>query len=170
MVIAIDDYDNPKVTGSPQALANAAHIERYLKSDLGMDKDRILTGSNAKLSDLEEIFGKAGDAKGELRELVKATKAPEVIVYYTGRAKALDGGSDMLLLPSDADPAKPETGMRLSALYNELAAMGIPKLRVYLDPSFVKDDGVVKVELRSTYRVLRSVHAAPLGHAFRHQR
>jgi hypothetical protein len=146
VVIGIDDYDNVKIADRPQAIGNAAHIVRFLKDDLGLDGLRILTGRNATLSDFEDIFGKPGDPKSELRDVLEKMKTPEVIVYYAGRAQALDGGKDVLLLPADADPAKPETGVRLSALYNNLAAMGIPKLRVYLDPSFVTGDGVVELD------------------------
>lgn len=145
VVIAIDDYDNAKLKGSPQAIANAAHLVRFLKGDLGLDDTRIITGRNADRSDFEEIFGKPADTKGELHDILEDTKASEVIVYFAGRAQALDGGKDVLLLPSDADPGKPETGIRLSALYDALAAMRIPKLRVYLDPSFVPGEEVVEV-------------------------
>jgi len=145
VVIAIDDYDDPKVTGSPQAIANAAHLVRFLKGDLGMNDTSIITGRNATLSDFEEIFGKAGVAKSELSELVKDKNASEVIVYFAGRAQALDGGKDVLLLPADADPAKPETGVALSALYRQFSAIGISKLRVYLDPSFIKSEDVVEI-------------------------
>jgi hypothetical protein len=69
-----------------------------------------------------------------------------VIVYYAGRAQALDGGKDVLLLPADADPAKPETGVRLSGLYDALAAIGIPKLRLYLDAPFAGDKDVIEVD------------------------
>ncbi len=146
VVIAIDDYDNAKLTGSPQAIANAAHLVRFLKGDLGLDDTRIITGRNADRSDFEEIFGKPGDTKGELRDILEDTKASEVIVYFAGRAQALDGGKDVLLLPSDADPGKPETGIRLSALYDALAAMRIPKLRLYLDASFTSGKEVVTVD------------------------
>ena len=146
VVIAIDDYDDPNVAGSPQAIANAAHLVRYLKGDLGIDDARIITGRNADRADFEEIFGKPGDVKGELRDLLKDKGASEVIVYFAGQARALDGGADVLLLPADADPAKPETGIKLSALYDRLAAMGIERLRVYLDPSFIKDEDVVEIE------------------------
>jgi len=36
--------------------------------------------------------------------------------------------------------------MSLARIYNHLAAMGVPRLRLYLDPAFVKDDEVVKVQ------------------------
>jgi len=146
VVIAIDDYDDAKVKGAPQAISNAAHIVRFLKDDLDMTGERIVTGRTATLSDFHDIFGKPGDTKSELRDLLKDTKASEVIVYYAGRARALDGGDDMLLLPADADPKKPETGVRLSALYNSLVAMGIEKLRVYLDPTFTESKDVVEVD------------------------
>ena len=145
VVIGIGDYDNDTIADRPQAIDNAAHVVRFLKTDVGIEGDRILTGRNATLSHFEDIFGKPGEAKGELRDVLKKTKTPEVIVYYAGRAKALDGGSDVLLLPADADPGKPETGVRLSALYDQLAAMGISKLRVYLDPAFVPGEEVVEV-------------------------
>jgi len=145
VIIGIGDYDNDAIADRPQAIDNAAHVVRFLRTDVGIEGDRILTGRNATLSDFADIFGKPGEAKGELRDVLKNTKTPEVIVYYAGRAKALDGGSDVLLLPADADPGKPETGVRLSALYDQLAAMGISKLRVYLDPAFVPGEEVVEV-------------------------
>ena len=146
VVIGIDDYDNDGIADRPQAIDNAAHMVRFLKADLGMDGDRILTGRNATLSDFEDIFGKPGDPESELRDVLEKMKTPEVIVYYAGRAQALDGGKDVLLLPADADPAKSETGVKLSTVYNQLAAMGIEKLRVYLDPSFVAGDGVIELD------------------------
>ena len=151
VVIAIDDYDDKALAGSPRAIANAAHLVRFLKGDLGMDDTSIVTGRNATGSQFEEIFGKAGsgnssDGKSELRDLINAKMPSEVIVYFAGQARALDGGADVLLLPADADPAKPETGIKLSALYDRLAAMGIERLRVYIDPSFIKDEDVVEIE------------------------
>ena len=91
--------------------------------DLGFDDYHIITGRNAEGSDFKEIFGKPGAIDSELRELIKKTKASEVIVYYAGRADALDDG-EVLLLPSDTVPDKPETGVKLSGLYNNLYAMG----------------------------------------------
>ena len=146
VVLGIGDYDNDGIPDRPQAIDNAAHIVRFLKTDIGMEGDRIITGRNATLSDFADIFGKPGVGNGELQDVLKKTKAPEMTVYYAGRAKALDGGKDVLLLPADADPTKPETGIKLSALYDTLAAMGIAKLRMYLDPSFVAGDGVVKID------------------------
>jgi len=146
VVIATDNYKDSGIPGAPQAIDNAAHIVRVLKDDLGLDGTRIVTGRNATLSDFEDIFGKPGDTKSELRDVLSKMKTPEVIVYYAGRAKALNGGKDVLLLPADAEPDKPETGVSLSALYNQLAAMGIPKLRVYLDSPFVPGDTVANVQ------------------------
>jgi hypothetical protein len=146
VVIGTGDYKDSDIAEAPQAIANAAHVVRFLKDDLGLGDDRIITGRNATLSELQDIFGKAGDAKGELRDLVQKDKTPEVIVYYAGRALAVEGGRDVLLLPADANPAKPETGVLLSVLYDNLAAMGVKKLRVYLDPSYLKGDGVEKVD------------------------
>jgi hypothetical protein len=145
VVIGIGDYNNDGIADRPQAIDNAAHIVRFLKDDLGLDGLRILTGRNATLTDFGDIFGKPGDTKSELRDVLEKMKTPEVIVYYAGNAKVLDGGKDVLLLPADADPAKPETGVKLSTVYNQLAAMGVVKLRVYLDPSFLPGDGVAKV-------------------------
>ena len=50
---------------------------------------------------------KAGNTRGELQDLLKDTRANEVIVYYAGNALALSGGRDVVLLPSDAEVAKP---------------------------------------------------------------
>jgi len=146
VVIAIDDYDDAKVKGAPQAISSAAHVVRFLKDDLDMDGERIVTGRNATLSDFQDIFGKPGDTKSELRDVLNDAKASEVIVYFAGRAKALDGGNDVLLLPADADPKKPDSGLRLSALYDALAGMEIPKLRLYLDASFANGEDVVTVD------------------------
>lgn len=146
MVIAIDDYDDKTVKGSPQAISNAAHIVRFLKDGLDMTGERIVTGRKATLSDFQEIFGKPGDPESELRDVLKDTKASEVIVYFAGNAQALDGGNDVLLLPADADPKKPESGLRLSALYDALAGMDIPKLRLYLDAPYANGEEVVTVD------------------------
>ena len=146
MVIGIGEYENADIPAAPQAIGNAAHVVRFLKDDLGLDDLRIITGRNATHSELEEIFGKAGGTNGELRDLVRKENPSEVIVYVSGRALAVSGGKDVLLLPADADPAKPETAVSLAQLYNRLAAMGVPNLRLYLDPAFVKGDDVVKVQ------------------------
>ncbi len=148
VVIGIGDYDNSELPAAPQAIGNAAHVVRFLKDDLGLDDLRIIAGRNATLAELEEVFGKTGDTKGELRDLVRKENPSEVIVYVSGRARAVDGGKDVLLRPADADPEKPETALSLARLYNHLAAIGVPNLRLYLDPTFVKGDEVVKVEAR----------------------
>ncbi|ODR99108.1 hypothetical protein AUC69_09470 [Methyloceanibacter superfactus] len=75
---------------------------RFLKGDLGMDDTRIITGRNAGGAEFEDIFGMGGGAKSELGDLLKDREASELIVYYAGQARALDGGGDVLLLPADA--------------------------------------------------------------------
>ena len=52
-----------------------------------------------------------------------------------------------MLLPSDADAGKPDTGVRLSSLYNALARMGVPHLRLYLDAPFKNGDDVERVNV-----------------------
>jgi len=106
-----------------------------------------VTGHNATRKDFDEIFGKAGDTRGELQDLIKDTRAREVIVYFSGQALTLNGGRDVVLLPSDADAGKPDTGVRLSSLYNALARMGVTHLRLYLDAPFKNGDDVERVHV-----------------------
>jgi hypothetical protein len=146
VVIGVGDYKDSAIQGAPQAIANAAHVVRFLKDDRGLDDDRIITGRNTTLAEFEAIFGKTGDTKGELRDLLRKVRPSEVVVYFSGRAQAVNGGKDVLLLPADADSAKPETALLLKRVYNTFATMGVSRLRLYLDPSFVKGDEVVKVQ------------------------
>ena len=81
-------------------------------------------------------------------DLIEDTRAREVIVYFAGQALALNGGKDVVLLPSDAEVAKPETGVRLSSLYNALARMGVSKLRLYLDAPFHGGTEVESVNIK----------------------
>jgi hypothetical protein len=144
VVIAIDDYKDENVQGPPQAISNAAHIVRFLKDDLGLDGERIITGRNATASDFEDIFG----TQGELRDVIEDTGAREVIVYFAGQALTVEDGKDVVLLPADAEAAKPESGVLLSSLYDALARMGVSKLRLYLDAPFAGGgDKVVSVDI-----------------------
>ena len=113
VVIGIGDYDNKAIEGPAQALANADHMVGFLKGDLGIDDTALSLAVTRRCQSSRRSSARRAMRRANWLDLVKATKAPEVIVYFAGRAQALDGGDEVLLLPADADPAKPETGIRL---------------------------------------------------------
>jgi hypothetical protein len=137
VVIGVGDYRVRGVPDRPHALASASHVERFFTDDLGLKKNEIIALRNPSLAQLTAVFGKPRQPAGRLSTLVKREKANEVIVYFAGRVASHLGGREPLLLGHDGNPDSPETGYPLSRLYHNLAAMGIGRLRVFLDASFL---------------------------------
>ncbi len=109
----------------------------YLQQDLKLARSRIAILRDPRLRDLEELFGSARKPFGQLRPLLADARPSEVIIYFAGHAMPVDQGKDAILLPADANPAYPiKDGYRLSAIYYALHALGVPRLRVYLDAAF----------------------------------
>lgn len=137
VVIANAVYQSADVPGRPDALANAVEVVRFLKQDVGLAPERIVPLANGQLADFEALFGTREAADGGLQLTLAAAGSSELIIYFAGHGIAVDSGRDAVLLPADADPDQAEqTGYRLSTLYANLAAIGVERLRLFIDASF----------------------------------
>ncbi|MDH3578997.1 MAG: hypothetical protein OEM91_00020 [Hyphomicrobiales bacterium] len=137
VVIASARYSSRVIKNSKHAIGGAAAFVKHLKDDMKLPASRILTLRNGRLKDYIALLGTPGARGGRLQSALARAPASEVILYYSGRAAPIDNGKDVVLLPRDANEnALARTGYRLSALYRTLHALGVRRLRLYLDTAF----------------------------------
>lgn len=140
IVISNARYRVKGVPDKPQAAAGADIFTVMLERDFGLPRSKIIKLADPRQRDLEAVFGISGTTAGHLQTALSFAPSSEVILYYSGHALPVDGGADAVLLPADGDPADAAlTGYRLSVLYRNAHALGITRLRVYLDTAFNPD-------------------------------
>jgi hypothetical protein len=137
LVIANARYSSKVIPNDRHAVGGAAAFVKYLKDDLKLPATRIVQRNDMKIADFDSLFGRPGSSTGRLQKSLANGAPSEVIIYYSGRAMAVDGGRDVVLLPRDAIFDLPvRTGYRLSDIYRKLQAAGVQRLRLYLDTAF----------------------------------
>lgn len=140
IVISNARYRVKGVPDKPQAAAGADIFTVMLERDFGLPRSKIIGLADPRQRDLEAVFGMPGAPASHLQTALSFAPSSEVILYYSGHALPVDGGVDAVLLPADGDPADAAlTGYRLSLLYRNAQALGIARLRIYLDTAFNSD-------------------------------
>jgi len=137
VVISAGRYTSKIIPNSKHAATAAAAFVKFLQDDMGLPAGRIISLRDGQLSDYTTLFGTPGAPSRLLRGVLAGKTVPEVIVYFSGRAAAVENGQDVVLLPRDAHASRMlRTGYRLSDIYRNLSRLGVSRLRIYLDTSF----------------------------------
>lgn len=139
VVIGNRAYRNPRVPAVEYAGRDADAFDRYLKEVLGFREGNIIDLRDAGQADMEAALGNSRNAQGRLWQLVKPGKS-EVVVYYSGHGAPGLQDHKGYLMPSDADPEKPEiNGYPIDVLLQNLSRLEARSVVVYLDACFSGD-------------------------------
>ena len=136
VVMGVKDYRNPFVPTVDYALEDAKLVREYLVHALGYRKVNVRYLENPTKSELEQYFGKEGDYKGKLYDMVKDKEA-DVFVYYAGHGAPDLESKGAYFVPSDADPNLVRLGgYSLDLFYANLAKLPSKNVTVVIDACF----------------------------------
>lgn len=136
VVIGNRSYRNPGVPEVEYARRDAEAFDRYLKDVLGYRDGNVIDLRDATQAEMEAVLGNGRTHQGRLWQLVKPGKS-DVAVYYSGHGAPGQADRKGYLLPSDADPERPEiNGYPVDTLVENVAKLGARTATVYLDACF----------------------------------
>jgi hypothetical protein len=139
VVIGNETYGND-ITPHVYGHADADAVVQLLTEQLGYHKDNIIDLRDAKLADLDRVFGSADNPAGELAARIKAQHGqnpPNVIVYISSHGMAKQDGGTAYLLPVDGKTDDLDhTGYPLQQLYTNLGRAGANTIMLMLETSF----------------------------------
>jgi hypothetical protein len=139
VVIGNETYGNG-ITPHVYGHADADAVVQLLTEQLGYHKDNIIDLRDAKLADLDRVFGSADNPAGDLAARIKAQHGqtpPNVIVYISGHGLAKEDGGTAYLLPVDGKTDDLDhTGYPLQQLYANLGKAGASTIMLMLEASF----------------------------------
>lgn len=116
---------------------NAAAMKTLLVEQLGYKKSNVIVVKDAKRSDFIRLFGKRGDASGELQRRLRANRDAQLTIYYSGHASSSGLGMDNYLWPIDTitgDESK--TAYSMAVLYDNLREFDARTTRLFLETGF----------------------------------
>jgi hypothetical protein len=139
VIIANEHYGN----GLPEhinGIRDGDAIHDLLVNHLGYKEANIIHVKDAKLSDLQRVFGTAANPGGEIRPRIDQNNPAGVFVYVSTHGLVKDdatGNKASYLLPVDGDTATPETtAMNMQELYSQLGKVGASSITVGLEGTF----------------------------------
>lgn len=128
LVIANENYRN--VADVASARHDGEIFREYCLKTLGIPEHRVKLITDGQYADIQEGIAFAANA-------VKAI-GPEanLIVYYAGHGMPDEGTKDAYLLPVEANVNNTRTAIPLRQFYDDLNALGINSVMVFLDACF----------------------------------
>ncbi len=139
---------------------NLAAMKALLIDQLGYSSDNVLILKDAKLADLQHLFGRRGDVSGELKRRLKSNPDAQLMVYFSGHARSTGLGLSNHLLPVDAVSGREdETAYSLSVLYENLRELDARTTQLFLEASFNGDRSSV---IQAPNIAERRVNVAPI--------
>lgn len=136
VVIGNRDYENPDVPPVDFALQDAASVKKYLIQSYGFDEENIIFLPNATQADFNGIFGKAGDHKARLFNLVKPDQS-DVFIFYSGHGAPDIQTEEAYFVPVDCDPSLVRfNGYAIKTFYENLSKIQYKSLTVVIDACF----------------------------------
>ena len=125
---------------------NLAAMKALLIEQLGYSSDNVMILKDAKLGDLQRLFGNRGNVNGELKRRLKSNPDAQLMVYFSGHARSTGLGLSNHLLPVDAVSGREdETAYSLSVLYDNLRELDARTTQLFLEASFNADrSGVIQ--------------------------
>jgi len=136
VVIGNRAYRNPHVPTVDYAQRDAESFHRYLVEIQGYRAGNIIDLRDATQADMEAALGNGRSIQGRLWQLVRPGQS-DVTVFFSGHGAPGLQDREGYLLPSDADPEKPEiNGFPIEVLIENLSKLGARSTTVYLDACF----------------------------------
>ncbi len=137
-------YQHKDVPEVSFAENDAAAVKQFLIQSYGFSERNVVTLTNATQSGFFAHFGTGNNVKGRLYDMVRPQQS-DVFVFYSGHGVPGENRSGYLL-PTDADPGKPElTGYSIDLLVQNLGKIRARSVIVALDTCFsgLSDGGVL---------------------------
>ena len=93
--------------------------------------------NDARRADFIHLFGRKGNAEGELKKRLRANPNAQLMIYYSGHASSSGLGLNNYLLPVDAIlGVESKTAYSLGVLYDNLRELDARTTQLFLDASF----------------------------------
>ncbi|MBX2842700.1 MAG: caspase family protein, partial [Flammeovirgaceae bacterium] len=136
VVIGNKDYKNTDVPTVDFAIQDAQIMKRYLIEAFGFDENNIIYFANASQSDFNSTFGKKGNYKAQLYNLIKPGKS-DVFVFYSGHGAPDPESKEGYFVPVDCNPSLVAfNGYSINTFYENLAQMPYRNLTIVVDACF----------------------------------
>ncbi|MCF6198040.1 MAG: caspase family protein [Hyphomicrobiaceae bacterium] len=133
-----------KENGFGSAHLNVAAMKALLLEQLGYRRENIIVVKDATRTDLVRLFGRNGNADGELKRRLSANPNAQLMIYYSGHASSSGLGMSNYLLPVDAiSGVERKTSYSLNVLYDNLRELDARTTQLFLDASFNADRGAL---------------------------
>lgn len=115
-------------------------VRTMLTEQLGYDEKNIIDLRDAKLADLQRVFGTPKNPKGELADRYANSRRGDVFIYVSSHGMTVEETSHSFLLPVDGRIEDLDrTAYPLSVLYSNLEKLGAPTIMVVLEANFARD-------------------------------
>lgn len=140
--VLIGNRNYPNTIGNVDyAESDVNRMRQYLVDYLGYQAGNIKVLENATLGELNQWFGRGGDASiSQLNNMISNPEEADILVFYSGHgipSKREDDKGKSYLLPVDGNANSPEaTGYALEDLYKCLKAIPARSKTVILDACF----------------------------------
>lgn len=139
VLIGNRDYSKPGIPQVLFAFRDVQAVQDHLVRVLGYQQKNIIYRENATLADLNAIFGRPQNPRGELARRTEGGNY-DVFVYYSGHGAPAQRSSRGFLVPVDGNPDNiANTGYPLDTLDEHLSRLRARKLIVVLDTCFSGD-------------------------------
>ncbi len=139
IIIGNRHYDGDLRVNDP-AHVNANAMKALLIEQLGYRPENVLFVKDAKRSDFVRLFGKRGDASGEVQKRLRANPDAQLLIYYSGHASTSGLGMENYLLPVDAVAGmEKKSAYSLGVLYENLRKIDARTTQLFLETGFNAD-------------------------------
>ena len=162
IVVGVKNYLDRDVPRVEFALNDADAIKQFLIKTRGFLESNVIVLEDPRQSEMLSYFGTETNHQGKLYDIVTREKMDNVFVYFSGHGIPTKSGSGVML-PSDADPLKPEfTGYKLETLIQNLNKLTNVNTVLAVDSCFsgVSDGGTL---IRDASPIFLSARTNRLG-------
>jgi hypothetical protein len=118
--------------------ADADAVDQMLTEQLGYKKENIIDLRDAKLADLERVFGTEENPGGELAERVNKDEPGDVFIYVSSHGMAKEEGAGYILPVDGKADDLDETAYPLQRLYKGIGKAGARTTMLMLEATFAK--------------------------------
>lgn len=156
IIIGNEHYEG--MNNVPFANNDAQIFEQYCRLTLGIPKANIYYYADAS-------YGKMRAAVSEMQRRVGYLgRDARVILYYAGHGQCSSTGTDVYLVPTDADQSLPDTWVPVKKLYADLAELPAERVTVFMDACFSGIDRMGQSLTPGARRVaVRETRVTPQG-------
>jgi tetratricopeptide (TPR) repeat protein len=140
VIVGNRTYSNSLIPEVRYAHNDADTVRKYLIETFGIPEGNIIEARDARLGDLQGIFGSDREHRGLLYSRTRPKEA-EIFIYYVGHGAPDSVSQKAFLVPADANPSMIRVqGYPLETLYENLAKLNAernPKsITIVLDTCF----------------------------------